>query len=150
MGSPKPSGIIKPSVPSPLAKNVDEKWLPANGKNMRGNPLIVRLCEKCIKSQRCVLHQTNVHHALWSTTPKATRGYSPAPHSRGCGCSCPHEEEEEKKSGQDQCSQSTTGPTTGPADVDSNTGLGWIQNAKKTIKETPVGYKTLIEDGPWT
>ena len=46
MGSPKPSGIIKPSVPSPLVKNVDGKWPPASGKNMRGNPLIVPSCKK--------------------------------------------------------------------------------------------------------
>ena len=46
MGSLKPSGIIKPSAPSPLVKNVDGKWPPANGKNMRGNPLIVPSCKK--------------------------------------------------------------------------------------------------------
>ena len=49
MGSPKPSGIIKPSAPSPLVKNVDGKWLQANGKNMRGNPLIVPSCKKNYK-----------------------------------------------------------------------------------------------------
>ena len=46
MGSLKPSGIIKPSVLSPLVKNVDGKWPPANGKNMRGNPSIVPSCKK--------------------------------------------------------------------------------------------------------
>ena len=46
MGSPNPSGIIKPSVPSPLVKNVDGKWPPASGKNMRGNRLIVPSCKK--------------------------------------------------------------------------------------------------------
>ena len=45
MGSPKPSGIIKPNVPSKLAKNVDEKWPQANGNAMRGNRLIVRSCK---------------------------------------------------------------------------------------------------------
>ena len=75
-----------------------------------------------IKDPRCVLHRTDHHHhALWSTTakttPKTTRGYSPASHSRGCCCSRPHEEEEEKKSGQDQCSANGRQSTTGPADV---------------------------------
>ena len=53
MGSPKPSGIIKPSVPSPLAKNVDAKWLQANGKNTRGNPLIVPSCENYKRPKVC-------------------------------------------------------------------------------------------------
>ena len=51
MGSPKPSGIIKPSVPSKLAKNVDGKWPQANGNAMRGNRLIVRSWEKKYKKQ---------------------------------------------------------------------------------------------------
>ena len=153
MGSPKPSGIIKPNGPSPLAKNVDGKWLQANGKNMRGNPLIVPSCEKCIKDPRCVLHRTD-HHALWSTTttkttPKTTRGHSPTSHPRGCGCRCPHEKEEKKESGQDQCSQSTTGPTTGPADVETRKGMGFL-SSMHAIKETLVGHTIPIKDGPWT
>ena len=60
MGSPKPSGIIKPSVPSKLAKNVDGKWPQANGNAMRGNRLIVRSYKKIsIKGKRRVLHQTD-------------------------------------------------------------------------------------------
>ena len=44
-GITKAIGIIKPSVPSKLVKNVDGKWLQANGNAMRGNRLIVRSCK---------------------------------------------------------------------------------------------------------
>ena len=123
---------------------------------MRGNRLIVRSCKNSIKDQRRVLHQTNDHHALWSTTkttPKATWGYSPVPHSstrrrrqghcgwggewrRGLWRQKSHPSSDaQKKSGQDQCSANGSQSTTGPADVYSNAGLGWVQNAEKAIKE---------------
>ena len=145
MGSPKPSGIIKPSVPSKLVKNVDGKWPQANGKNMRGNRLIVPSCENSIKGQRRVLHRPNGHHALWSTTkttPKTTWGYSPVPYSSTrrrwqghcgwggewcCGVwrqkSHPSSDTQEK-SGQDQCRANGGQSTTGPADVCYSAGLG--------------------------
>ena len=100
--------------------------------------------KKCIKDPRRVFHRTNDRHALWSTTktsPKATRGHSPAPYPRGGCCSRPHEKKEKKESGQDQCSANGGQSTTGPADVYSNAGLG-VQNAEKAIKEnTEKSYK---------
>ena len=44
-GITKALGIIKPSEPSKLPKNVDVKWNKANGNAMRVNRSIVLSCE---------------------------------------------------------------------------------------------------------
>ena len=46
MGSPKPLGIFNKSEPKPLLTNAHESGNLANGNAMRGNRLIVPLCEK--------------------------------------------------------------------------------------------------------
>ena len=48
MGSPKPLGIIKPSVPLLLPTNAHESGNLANGNVMWGNRLIVPSCEKIV------------------------------------------------------------------------------------------------------
>ena len=70
MGSPKPSGIIKPSVPSKLVKNVDGKWLQANGNAMRGNRLIFRLCKNSIKGKRRLVRRTDRQAIIMHCGPR--------------------------------------------------------------------------------
>ena len=74
MGSPKPLGIINKSEPKPLLTNAHESGNLVNANAMRGNRLIVPLCEKkSIKDNRRV-PPSDIMHCGRRTRRRQQRG----------------------------------------------------------------------------